>query len=57
MKFSANLHKEFWIELKEDQPDLGRLMNIGARISRVTNEAKENFENMQKINGNMPLTM
>ena len=46
MKFSANLHKEFWIELKEDQPDLGRLMNIGARISRVTNEARENYENM-----------
>ncbi|CAD8148889.1 unnamed protein product [Paramecium pentaurelia] len=57
MKFSANLHKEFWIELKEDQPDLGRLMNIGARISRVTNEARENYENMQKINSNMPYTM
>lgn len=37
MKFSANLHKEFWIELKEEQPDLGRLMNIGARISAATN--------------------
>jgi len=33
---SANLHKEFWIELKEDQPDLGRLMQIGAKISKAT---------------------
>lgn len=54
MKFSATLHKEFWIELKEDQPDLGRLMNIGARISVATNSAKENYYKMQKLNPNVP---
>ena len=54
MKFSDNLHKEFWAELREDQPDLGKLNIIGSNISKTVNEAKENFYKMQKINPNVP---
>ena len=51
MNMSANLHKEFWQELKEDQPDLIKLMRIGSKITKTTNEAKTNFIKMQKIKG------
>jgi hypothetical protein len=50
MKLSANLHKEFWAELKEEQPDLGKLNTIGSKISKFVNEAKDNYFKMQKIN-------
>jgi hypothetical protein len=43
IKLSANLHKEFWAELKEDRPDLGKLNIIGASISKTVNEAKEQY--------------
>ena len=54
MKLSANLHKEFWAELREDQPDLGKLNMIGSNISKNVNEAKDNYYKMQKINPNVP---
>lgn len=54
MKISANLHKEFWAELKEEQPDLGKLNIIGSKISKAVNEAKDNFNKMQKINSSVP---
>ena len=43
---SSNLHKEFWAELKEDRPDLGKLNVIGANISKTVEEAKEQYMKM-----------
>lgn len=37
MKMAALYYKTFWNELKEDQPNLVRLMNIGAMITKVSN--------------------
>ncbi|CAD8062066.1 unnamed protein product [Paramecium sonneborni] len=53
MKLSANLHKEFWIELKEDQPDLRKLNVLGQRINKTTNMINESYVKMQKINPNI----
>lgn len=33
MKLSAQMHKEFWAELKEESPALSKLNIIGSRIS------------------------
>lgn len=57
MKYSAKFHNDFWTELKEDQPDLGKLMYLGAKISFATTEAKDNYFRMQKINPNVPQTI
>lgn len=46
MKFSAGLHKEFWAELREDDPDLGKLNVVGANISRTVMEAKDQYQKM-----------
>lgn len=46
MKFSANLHKEFWAELKEDEPDLGKLNMLGSNISKTVMEAKGQYQKM-----------
>lgn len=54
MKLSANLHKEFWAELKEEQPELRKLNIIGSRISKAVNEARDNFSKMQKIKSDVP---
>ncbi|CAD8156622.1 unnamed protein product [Paramecium pentaurelia] len=53
MQQSAKLQKDFWGELKEDQPDLGKLMKLGADITYVTKTARQNYEEMQKISQNV----
>lgn len=41
MEKSANLHVEFWSQLKEDSPDLGKLSELGYKISIVNALAEE----------------
>lgn len=38
---SANLHVEFWSQLKEDNPDLEKLSDIGYLITLVNSQAEE----------------
>ena len=38
---SSNLHVEFWSQLKEDSPDLGKLSELGFKISIVNSMAEE----------------
>ncbi|EGR33143.1 PAS domain S-box family protein [Ichthyophthirius multifiliis] len=50
MKISAQMHKEFWAELKEENPALSKLNIIGSRISQTVHEARSHYNDIQKIN-------
>lgn len=54
MVFSARLHKQFWLELKEEIPDLKKLNNIGSKITQTVNTVRENYKEIQKINNSVP---
>lgn len=49
---AASLHKAFWGELKEEQPDLAKLNWVGSKINSYVKEAKNQYNEMQKINPN-----
>ena len=51
---AAHLHIEFWSKLNTQFPDVGELIMIGTKISKVIMEAESNWDQMQKINANMP---
>ena len=54
---AASLHKEFWGELREEQPDFAKLNYVGSKINYHVKEAKNQYNEMQKINPNMPVTI
>jgi len=51
---SAYLHMEFWLELLELEPDLGKLDTTGIRINATIVQVQEHWEKLQKINPNVP---
>lgn len=51
---AAHLHMEFWAKLNCQAPDVGRLTKIGAKINIVISEIEDFWNQMQKINPNMP---
>ncbi|EGR30840.1 PAS domain S-box family protein [Ichthyophthirius multifiliis] len=57
MKLSAQMHKEFWAELKEENPGLLKLNIIGSKISKAVHEAKSHYYDMQKINSKIHQTI
>ena len=44
MVYAARLHKDFWIELKEESPDLQKLNEIGFKITQTVKKVKENYQ-------------
>ena len=54
---SANLHVEFWSQLSEDQPDLGKLSDLGFKISVVNQQVEEQWLKLLHINNFMPSMM
>ena len=54
---SANLHVEFWSQLSEDQPDLGKLSDLGFKISSINQQVEEQWSKLLKINNNMSSMM
>jgi hypothetical protein len=44
------LHKLFWQELSEDNPDLINLSGIGENISKVVTDSRSHFMDLLKIN-------
>lgn len=48
MTDSANLHKEFWMELREEKPDLRKLNYLGSRFNSAMNNAKDYWNRLQK---------
>ena len=54
---SALLHMEFWSQLSEDNPDLGKLNDIGSKINSSVAHVEEHWNKLLKINNNMPKAM
>lgn len=54
---SANLHKEFWLELKEDKPDLLKLNYLGSKVNNAMTYAKDYWTRLQKINADESLIL
>ena len=54
MKQSASLHKDFWMELREEKPDLKKLNNIGTKVNNTIVSTKEYYMKLQKLNGRIP---
>ncbi len=51
---AAYLHMEFWLELLEPEPDLGKLDATGIRISSTIAAVQEHWGKVRKINPNVP---
>ena len=51
---SAYLHMEFWLELLEAEPDLGKLDATGIRINATTSNVQELWGKVRKISPNVP---
>lgn len=49
MVISGKLHKEFWIELMEESPNLIRLNIVGGKITETSNIIEKNYEEVFKI--------
>lgn len=43
---------EFWSQLSEDVPDLGKLNEIGVNIFSNNQDVDENWQRLEKIGGN-----
>ncbi|KAL4493019.1 hypothetical protein ABPG72_020798 [Tetrahymena utriculariae] len=54
MKRAIIMHKEFWQELKEENPSLAKLNIIGSKISQTVFQVKEQMNTMIKIREDIP---
>lgn len=54
---SALQHMEFWSQLSEDNPDLGKLNDIGSSINNSIVQVEDHWNKLLKINRNMPKAM
>ena len=50
----ALLHMEFWLEVLEAEPDLGKLDNTGTKIHVAISAVEECWSKLQKISQNAP---
>ena len=41
---SALLHMEFWSQLSEDNPDLGKMNDIGSKINSSVKNVEDNWD-------------
>ena len=57
MKLSARLQKDFWAELKEDQPDLVKLNVIGSQITRAVPQAKSHYKELLLLTMEIPASI
>ncbi len=51
------MHMDFWSQLQEDNPDLGKMNNIGAKINAAIISVEELWNKMQKMTQNLPKAM
>ncbi|CAD8070227.1 unnamed protein product [Paramecium primaurelia] len=54
---STQLHLDFWIKLREDTPDLGKLYEVGLRMLYVDKVLDDQWKRIMKINFDMPPTL
>ena len=45
---------EFWSQLSEDVPDLGKLTDLGHKINALNALIDEHWERLEKINSDVP---
>lgn len=57
MNTSSQLHGEFWMMLKDEKPDLGKVADVGFRISIYNQEAEEQYNKLLKMNALVPSIM
>jgi len=57
VKQSADLHKEFWLELKEDRPNLLKLNYLGSKINTALTYAQDYWSRLQKIRSDDPVIL
>lgn len=48
---------DFWIKLREDTPDLGKLYEVGLRMLYVDKVLDDQWKRIMKINFDMPPTL
>ncbi|CAD8213537.1 unnamed protein product [Paramecium octaurelia] len=51
------MHMDFWAQLQEDQPDLGKMNDIGSKINLAIVQVEELWNKMQKMTQNLPKAM
>ncbi|CAD8157650.1 unnamed protein product [Paramecium octaurelia] len=51
------MHMDFWSQLQEDSPDLGKMNNIGAKINLAIIQVEELWNKMQMMTSNLPKAM
>ena len=51
---STGFHLEFWSQLSEDIPDLGKLFEIGNRITNTDNSLDEDWQRLTRMNILLP---
>ncbi|CAD8213536.1 unnamed protein product [Paramecium octaurelia] len=51
------MHMDFWSQLQEDQPDLGKMNEIGSKINLAIIQVEELWNKMQKMTQNLPKAM
>jgi hypothetical protein len=51
---SAILHHEFWNCLREDSPDIAKLNECGSKINHSIAMVENHWNNLQKLNSNVP---
>ncbi|CAK82689.1 unnamed protein product (macronuclear) [Paramecium tetraurelia] len=51
------MHMDFWSQLQEDSPDLGKMNNIGAKINLAITQVEELWNKMQMMTSNLPKAM
>ncbi|CAD8112154.1 unnamed protein product [Paramecium primaurelia] len=51
------MHIDFWSQLQEDQPDLGKMNDIGSKINLAITQVEELWNKMQKMTQNLPKAM
>ncbi|CAK82690.1 unnamed protein product (macronuclear) [Paramecium tetraurelia] len=51
------MHMDFWSQLQEDSPDLGKMNDIGAKINLAIIQVEELWNKMQKMTSNLPKAM
>lgn len=49
---SVNLHLEYWRELQEENPDVGKLQQLGSFITLSIDDSENLYERLLRINNN-----
>ncbi|CAD8162069.1 unnamed protein product [Paramecium octaurelia] len=51
------MHMDFWSQLQEESPDLGKMNEIGSKINLAILQVEELWNRMQKMTQNLPKAM